>query len=348
MTGVRGAADIEQIDPANRAALAAWHATVIAADTFGREETATPWQLPEVEAELAEQTDVTRLVFAGIEGGRELVVAGQVGMPLRHSTTHADVSVFVHPDHRRRGHGTRMLAHLEDVARGHGRRLANAEGAWPYDAAADGTGTAAGEFLRRAGYAFGIGDVMRSLDLPVDDALLDRLAAEAAPHHTAYTVRSWVGPVPDGLAVGWADLLADLMVEAPVGAMERERESADVEEMRRQEALVTAQGRTLYNTVALDAAGWPVGYSNLVTTLHDTDNAFQWGTLVRPGHRGHRLGLALKVANLRSYQAAVRSDPHRATRLRTWNAEVNTHMVAVNQRLGFRAVERLGEFQKTL
>ena len=85
------AVDIEQIDPANRAALAAWHATVLAADTFGREDTATPWQLPEVEAELAEQTDVTRLVFAGIEDGRTVVVSGQVGLPLRHSTHHADV-----------------------------------------------------------------------------------------------------------------------------------------------------------------------------------------------------------------------------------------------------------------
>ncbi|MFC5175931.1 GNAT family N-acetyltransferase [Nocardioides taihuensis] len=340
--------DIEQIDPANRAALAAWHATVVAADTFGREENATPWQLPEVEAELAEQTDVTRLVFAGIQDGRTVVVSGQVGMPLRHSTHHADLAVYAHPDHRRRGHGTRMLAHLEEVARGHGRTVANAEAAWPYDAPADGTGTPAGEFLRSCGYKFGIGDVMRTLDLPVDDAVLDALAAEAAPHHAAYTLRSWAGRVPDELAVGWADLLADLMIEAPTGEMERQRESAGVEEMRRHEALVAAQGRTTYNTVALDADGWPVAYSNLAVTRHEPGNAFQWGTLVRPEHRGHRLGLAVKAVNLRFYQDTVRHDEERATRLRTWNAEINTHMVSVNERLGFRAVERLGEFQKGL
>jgi GNAT superfamily N-acetyltransferase len=342
------AVDIEQIDPANRAALAAWHATVTAADTFGREETATPWQLPEVVAELAEQTDVTRLVFAGIEDGRTVVVSGQIGMPLGHSTHHADVAVFVHPDHRRRGHGTRMLAHLEEVARGHARTVVNAEASWPYDAPADGSGTPGGEFLRGAGYRFGIGDVMRSLDLPADDALLDALVAEAAPHHASYTLRSWVGRVPTELEVGWADLVADLTVEAPVGDLERHRESADVDELRRRQAMIEAQGRTLYNTVALDGDGWPVAYSNLAVTRHDTDNAFQWGTLVRPEHRGHRLGLAVKAVNLRFYQDAVRDDPTRATRLRTWNAEVNTHMVAVNERLGFRPVERLGEFQKTL
>jgi hypothetical protein len=52
----------------------------------------------------------------------------------------------------------------------------------------------------------------------------------------------------------------------------------------------------------------------------------------------------VKVANLRLFQ----STPQAATRLRTWNAEVNSHMVGVNERLGFRPVERLGEFQRRL
>ena len=336
--------DIEQINPRNEPALAAWHATVVAADVHGREDTATPWQLPEVQAELMDQTDALRLVFAGIEDGRTVVVSGQIGMSLRHSLQQADLGVFVHPDHRRRGHGSRMLDHLETVARGHGRSVLNAEASWPHEDAADGAGSAGADFLRARGFRFGIGDVMRSLDLPVDDRLLADLAADAAPHHTAYELRSWVGRVPTELEVGWADLVSTLMVEAPVGDMERERESADVEELRRRQATIEAQGRTLFNTVALDADGWPVAYSNLATSIHDPGNAFQWGTLVRPEHRGHRLGLAVKVANLRSFQS---TDPV-ATRLRTWNAEVNTHMVGVNERLGFRPVERLGEFQKRL
>lgn len=336
--------DIEQINPLNEPALAAWHATVVAADVHGREDTATPWKLPEVKAELAEQTDVTRLVFAGIEDGRDMVAAGQIGMSLSHTFQQADLAVFVHPDHRRRGHGSRMLDHLVTVARGHGRTVLNAEASWPYDGAPDGAGSAGADFLGAHGFRFGIGDVMRSLDLPVDDGLLDDLAAEAAPHHAAYELRSWVGRVPTELEVGWADLVSSLMVEAPVGAMERERESADVEELRRRQAMIEAQGRTLFNTAALDKDGWPVAYSNLATSVHDPGNAFQWGTLVRKEHRGHRLGLAVKVANLRAFQATAPV----ATRLRTWNAEVNSHMVGLNERLGFRPVERLGEFQRRL
>lgn len=336
--------DIEQLNPLHEPALAAWHATVVAADVHGREDTATPWQLPEVQAELMDQTDATRLVFAGIEDGRTMVAAGQIGMSLRDNLQQADVAVYVHPDHRRRGHGTRMLDHLETVALGHGRTLLDAEAQWPYDGPHDGAGSAGADFLRGRGFRFGIGDVMRSLDLPVDHGLLGDLAAEAAPHHTAYELRTWVGRVPEELEVGWAELVSTLMVEAPLGDMERERGSADVEELRRRQDLVEAQGRTLYNTVALDGDGVLVAYSNLATSIHDPVNAFQWGTLVRRDHRGHRLGLAVKVANLRSFQS---TDPV-ATRLRTWNAEVNSHMVGVNERLGFRPVERLGEFQKRL
>ncbi len=184
----------------------------------------------------------------------------------------------------------------------------------------------------------------RVLDLPVDDALLAELGAEAAPHHAAYTLRSWVGRVPDDIVESFATLVALLMVEAPTGGLEREPESADVDALRRREALTASQGRTMFNTVALDAAGEVVAYSNLAVTTHDPDNAFQWGTLVRRADRGHRLGMAVKVASLRLLQEGE----VRARRLHTWNAGVNDHMIAINERLGFRPVERMGEFQKKL
>ena len=104
------------------------------------------------------------------------------------------------------------------------------------------------------------------------------------------------------------------------------------------------QGRTMYQTVALDASGTVVAYSNLAATKHFPDRAFQWGTLVRRADRGHRLGLAVKAATSSCSSA---SEPG-VRRLHTWNAEVNSHMIGVNERFGFRPVERLGEFQKLL
>jgi len=107
---------------------------------------------------------------------------------------------------------------------------------------------------------------------------------------------------------------------------------------------VERQGRTKYNTVALSRDGDVVGYSDLATTVHEPGRAYQWGTLVRPQDRGHRLGVALKIANLRLLQAE-RPDVVRVT---TYNAEVNEHMIGVNEALGFRPIARLGDFQKKL
>jgi len=64
-------------------------------------------------------------------------------------------------------------------------------------------------------------------------------------------------------------------------------------------------------------------------------DVWQWGTLVDRGHRGHRLGTAVKVRNLQQL-AAVGSG---RVRVLTCNAETNHHMVDINVRLGFEAVE---------
>jgi RimJ/RimL family protein N-acetyltransferase len=108
--------------------------------------------------------------------------------------------------------------------------------------------------------------------------------------------------------------------------------------------MVERQGRTKYNTVALSSSGEVVAYSDLATTIHEPGRAYQWGTLVRPADRGHRLGLAVKVANLRLLQAE-RPD---IVRLTTYNADVNARMIGVNEAMGFAPVARLGDFQRKL
>ena len=114
--------------------------------------------------------------------------------------------------------------------------------------------------------------------------------------------------------------------------------------VREREAVLERQGRTKYNTVALDADGVVVAYTDLATTVHEPGRAYQWGTLVRRDHRGHRLGVAVKVANLRLLERE-RPDVRRVT---TYNAEVNAHMIGVNEAIGFVPVARLGDFQKRL
>ena len=73
-----------------------------------------------------------------------------------------------------------------------------------------------------------------------------------------------------------------------------------------------------------------------------TVRGFQSGTLVDPAHRGHRLGLAIKLANHRR----VRARTPTCRLLLTGNAGVNAPMNAVNDALGYREIERCVEMQK--
>jgi GNAT superfamily N-acetyltransferase len=334
---------ILEVTAGDDALLREWLAVYDASQRGGRPH-ACPWQLDEVRADL--HADVRRRVyraFAGVVDGA-VVSAGQLGMPMLDNVETATVAVDTVPDRRRRGHGTAMLEHLVDLARGNGRTTVLAETSYPYDARPDGRGEPGPDFLVRHGFAFALGNVHRLLDLPVDIALLDALATEASAHHRDYRIEAWAGPVPEDRLTSYVALDARVAVEAPSGSLELEAQTADVDAYRELEALFAEQRRTVHSAVALDRTDRVVAYTAAGVPSLEPGRCYQWGTLVDPAHRGHRLGLAVKAANLRRIQA---DDPSLRS-MTTFNAEVNDHMVAINTRLGFRPVERLGEFQRQL
>lgn len=336
--------EIVELDPHDRVQVDAWHAVYLAAELALPPGVASPWMLEEMRVEAQDQGGGTwRRGYCGLVDG-DLVAASWLELPQRDNPDLAYLQVHVRPDRQRHGHGSLLLAHLEEIARDRGRTVLTGEGAWAYEVGPDGVGQPAPEFARRHGYALALGDVKRRLALPVDPQLLERLAAEAAPYHQGFELRSWEGPVPDELIEGWAELVSTLNTEAPQGDLVLEDESADPAVVRDNEALLALQGRTKYNTVALSPGGELVAYTDLVTTVHDPGLAYQWGTLVRRDARGHRLGVALKAANLGLLQRR-RPDIREVI---TYNAEVNAHMIGVNEQLGFAPVARLGEFQKRL
>ena len=324
-------------------AVAAWHAAYLASALHGRTHP-TPWMLPEIRAKLRGPRPGDRRWLLGGSVDGEVVTAGYLELPLLDNTGFAWIAVDTHPAHRRRGHGSAMLEELLGRARQAGRTVVGAEAAYPFDGPADGAGHPSVEFLRRRGFTFALGDVQRVLDLPVEDRLLADLAAEVAPHHTAYTLRHFRGLVPEDLLDSYGQLVGQLVVEAPMGELELEPEVWTPERIRAQEEIAAASGRTRYTTVAQAPDGECVAYTELVVPRHDPGRVYQWGTLVAPGHRGHRLGLAVKVHNLRWLQQE-RGDLRFVT---TFNAEVNGPMVEVNERMGFRPVERSGEFKRQL
>lgn len=335
--------DIRPLDPDGDAALRAWHVTYQASTTHERPY-ATPWMLEEVRAQLtSDRPGEKAYAFAGVVDGR-VVTAGMVELPLKDNLSKAWVQVDTLPELRRCGYGGAMLEHLTEFARDRDRTVLLAEAAYPFDAPAHGGDHPHAVFLRHHGFSFGLGDVQRALDLPADTVVLRGLVEESEPFHTSYGFRQFRGPVPEDIVEAFGELIGQLVVEAPMGEIELEPEVLDVERIRADEAMFAQSGRTKYTTVAVAADGDLAGYTELVVPAHDPGRVYQWGTLVRPHHRGHRLGQALKARNLLWLQ----DEESDLRLLTTYNAEGNSHMIGVNEAMGFRPVERLGEFQKHL
>ena len=327
-------------DVATRAWIDAYQATV----THGDTELRGMLHLEEIVELLSEQSARRSYrAFSGLSGNR-VVVTGWFTQSLLDNTDKVFAVPRVVPGAEGQGFGTAMLEHMEGVARELGAAYVNSSTLWPYDAGPEGAGTRQLAFAARHGYTLGLVEIERRLRLPVSDQRLDVRAGEAAPHHEGYRLVSWVGRIPDELVEQWAEIEASLPTEAPVGDIVREPETPSVEAVRAEEAQHGPMGVTSYKTVALAPDGELVAFTEVAITTFDPGLAFQWGTLVRRAHRGHRLGLAVKVANLRLLQEHY---PQGQT-LSTVNAEVNDHMIAINEALGFFSFERQGDLQKQL
>jgi GNAT superfamily N-acetyltransferase len=280
--------------------------------------------------------------FAGFEGGDDGEMVGQawvVGSTIDNLHL-AHLWAWVPPRFGRRGHGSALVRHAEQHALAEGRRTAVSQ-TWIGDG--DGGYRA---FAERLGYVLAQTQVERRQRLPMDEQRLAALEADAAAHSAGYTLRTVVGPIPDDLVPGFLTLYNLMNVEAPSGDIELEAGRRTPAVQAAQEEELRDQGRTRLTVLAYSPDGDAVAYSNVVTGASDSADTGvdQWATIVRPDHRGHRLGLAVKCALTRAIQEHF---PDR-TYVRTQNAETNAPMVAINEALGFEIHTVEGEFQKTL
>jgi GNAT superfamily N-acetyltransferase len=272
------------------------------------------------------------------EDGKPVAVA-RASFTLLDNTEQCGVLVAVHPAHRRRGHGRRLFDHLVDRVRAEGRLRLLTEIVEPL---VDGSTAPGPAFATKVGASRALDEIRRVLDLDaLDDARLDALEAEARSRSAGYEVVSWVGATPDDLVDDQAELMGQMSVDAPMGELDWEREAWDAARLREQERLFAEQRRTrLVSAVRHVESGRLVAFTDIGVSQLRADPAYQWETLVLHAHRGHRLGMLAKVANLRQ----LRREVPEARRLVSWNAESNTHMVAINDALGFQPVERLAEW----
>lgn len=263
------------------------------------------------------------------------VAAGRLAAPLHDNLTSATAELQVHPAHRRRGYGRQLLAVLRERARTAGRGRIFAETACRMDGSGD---TGAG-FARAAGAQPVLQEVRRVLSVP-DAADADLIALMTPP--TGYELVQWIDVAPEAVVADAAMLVGRMSIDAPQGDMAWEPESWDAARYRDKERDAAARCRRRFATVARHRdSGRCVAYTDIGVSTVQPEVGYQWETIVVRDHRGHGLGLVTKAANLRILRSVMP-----ATRLvNTWNAASNSHMIAINDRLGFRPVERWTEWR---
>lgn len=199
------------------------------------------------------------------------------------------------------------------------------------------------DWLQAHGFELEQVEVASTLEVAEGLAWAEPLEAEVAQKSDGYDVLSWVGATPAELQDAMAEQRARMSTDVPLGGIALEPEVWDAARVRGEDEVVSRMGRSMLWTVAIERATAAVVAHTLLTCPDEwlPEVAYQEDTLVRAEHRGHRLGLRTKVANLR--QLAERRPGVR--RIHTWNADENDWMLAINRSLGFRPSSALGCWQ---
>ncbi|MDF2093776.1 GNAT family N-acetyltransferase [Knoellia sp. 3-2P3] len=279
---------------------------------------------------------------AAVQPDGEVVGAVLVVLRTRENPRVAFLSLAVHPDHRRRGVGSELLGWAEARAVEQGRSVFIAETEWP----AGGTDAFGETFAPGRGYAPAQHVLRSTLRLPVDEVTLSAVAADDGDANTPdHALETSVDGIPDSWLEDRAELQRRMSTDAPLGDLQLEEEDWDAERMRGEYDVLASMGRRVVETVARHLpSGRLVGYTQVQVSPETPTLGYQQDTLVVREHRGHVLGLRLKAANT----LAVMEHLPELTAIRTWNAEDNAHMLAVNQRLGYAVDAHRREWQKVL
>jgi GNAT superfamily N-acetyltransferase len=327
---------IDELDPADDSALRAWWEVGAASVDADRPYDAWPtWQASR--ANLGRpRSDVARTLLVA-RAGTAVVGSGLLVRFLEDNRHLAELEVHVHPDHRRRGHGRALLAALEERAAADRRTTLVGTAYAPPEGE-----SASSAFATAGGYELASLEESKLLDLGTAPAAWPALEADVAAHRGAHRVELFEERVPQRWVDDFCDLLSAFMAMVPRGDLDVEAARWTPARLHETEERIVAMGRAWLVAVAVAPDGRLGGFHELSIGVDDPRTAEVGGTLVLPEHRGHRLGLAMKLATHRRLLElfpACRS-------VVTTNAGVNAPMNAVNEALGYRAVERCLDVQK--
>ncbi|MCU1553339.1 MAG: GCN5-related N-acetyltransferase [Arthrobacter sp.] len=328
---------------------------VLTLETWGNLDRAAP-----PEARLQDWRDnayrTVRVFF--VRDGARVVGSSWIRCEVQENLRSALLHVQVLKEFTGRGIGRALLQHTQELAAAEGRTILQTFTEHPADFDSDGpgvlrpaTGTGAlpagsrgVRFALKAGFRLEQVERFSVLDVPARAGTWDVLEREArARAGEDYELVAWTGKCPEDSVDGLAVLMSRMSTDVPTGELRYDEESWDVARVRHVEDMWQQAG-----IVSLVAAarhlpsGKLAAYSVLQLTPSKPWLADQDDTLVAKPHRGHRLGMLVKLVNLRR----LRSEYPDVERVITFNAAENDHMLAINVALGFRPAGWDGEWQR--
>lgn len=306
----------------------------------------------EVRQELVSANDyVTHQTWIARLGG-SIVAKGIAYLTLQDNLDVADVWCSVHPDMRRQGLGTELLAAMEASLAKQGRTQLTSYCEIPpsacdvlrrgaHLAAESGAGSLPVQhpdvaFLSRHGYAF--------KQLERCSVAKPSTAAKLAVGELddGYTIETWSGPTPEHRLDAIALLHQRMSTDTPGAEEFGEEEKWDAARVRALDEKRSEAQELLGTALALkgDAAA---GFTEVAHFDERPEVGWQGSTLVAREHRGHGLGTALKIAN-----HLALGERTSVERIYTWNTVENSWMLLINDRAGFATWAWVGLWKKYL
>lgn len=298
------------------------------------------WTEDEIKVFVRNPTDAEAVLAIARDDDGVAVGSFGIFLPTRENLELAFLQLAVDPANRGRGAGRALLEHAEGCARDRGRSVISCRS----DEKLEDGESRNTRFARAAGYGIARTDVRRDLKLPVCQERLESLRSDSSSHAAGYELVTWQGSCPDELAAGRAELSRVMSLDAPHGELQLDEESWDIPRLRNWERDISNAGRDLLGAGAVEVAtGELVGFSEVGMPREDAV-AHQFDTVVAPEHRGNRLGLLIKLANLELIQQRYPD----TVRIVTNNAQENEYMIRTNDALGFELVGRAISWHKRL
>jgi GNAT superfamily N-acetyltransferase len=233
--------------------------------------------------------------------------------------------IWVHPDHRRRSYGSVIMNEVLRIARDTGRSTI-----WVGTAEDD---QGARCFVEKFGFRYASHDARRRQILAdVDDTEVRRLLTSAEAAAADYCLQRLRSPTSDEVLSELVEVTAAIN-DAPMGDLTYEDEKFDLQRVQDRETALLGRGECGYRVIARHRTTGEVGgHTMVITHPLQPHVGMQADTAVARQHRGHRLGLLLKIDMMR-WLAEV--EPQLKV-IETWNNADNTFMINVNEALGYR------------